>query len=421
MERCSHALQVGLHTVIREARAEIGAPHGVVGLGRARLLEVLMPGHQSGAQGRAGVAGGGLDPDPLEDPFPQQLAVGHAVEGHAAGEAEVGGTGVLVQAAGQLEHDLLGDHLDRGGQIHMELTELRFPLPWRPAEQLVELAAGHPEAAVKLEVAQIQPEGAIGLDVDQVATDRVGVDGLAIGREPHQLVFARIHLEAAVIGEGGIKQPQRMREADLPQRCEPAPLPQPGRSGGPFPHPIHAEHGRFLKGAGVEGGAGVGKVVLREEQLRQAAAVGLGAAFRRRHRGGELLEFLADLGLEEELFLQPHLHRSHEGASPPGRGPQIGFQQPLKGEQRFFVIDNRIQITQTEVLAVQAETHGLGGKGGIVFAAAEALFLGRGQHPIAVNQGGGTVVVIGRDTKDSQVSAVSGFKASLTLGVAWWD
>jgi len=63
----------------------------------------------------------------------------------------------------------------------------------------------------------------------------------------------------------------------------------------------------------------------------------------------------------------------------------------------------------------------LGGKSGIVFATAEALFLGRGKHPVAVNQGGGTVVVIGRDTKDSQVSAVSGFKASLTLGVAWWD
>ena len=43
----------------------------------------------------------------------------------------------------------------------------------------------------------------------------IGVFRLAIGREPHQLVLAGIDLEAGVIGEGGIEQPERVREMQL--------------------------------------------------------------------------------------------------------------------------------------------------------------------------------------------------------------
>ena len=48
-----------------------------------------MPDEQGGAQGAAGVAGGGLDPDVVEGPFAQQPAVGHAVQRHAAGQHQV--------------------------------------------------------------------------------------------------------------------------------------------------------------------------------------------------------------------------------------------------------------------------------------------------------------------------------------------
>ena len=43
----------------------------------------------------------------------------------------------------------------------------------------------------------------------------VGVLRLAIGREPHHLVFAGVHLEAGVIGEGGVQQAERVREMNL--------------------------------------------------------------------------------------------------------------------------------------------------------------------------------------------------------------
>ena len=124
----------------------------------------------------------------------------------------------------------------------MELGELGFAFARRPAEQLVELAAGHAEAAMELEIAQVEPVSAIGLDINQMVFDLIDVLGLAIGGQAHQFVFAGIDLETAVVGEGRIQQPKGMGEVDFPQRLEAAALTKPGRSGGPFTNPIHAKH-----------------------------------------------------------------------------------------------------------------------------------------------------------------------------------
>ena len=58
-----------------------------------------------------------------------------------------------------------------------------------------------------------------------------------------------------------------MGEVDFPQRLEAAALTKPSRGGGPFTNPIHAQHSRRLKGAGIEGSTSVGEVVLTEQQL----------------------------------------------------------------------------------------------------------------------------------------------------------
>ena len=73
-----------------ELRAKVGALHVIhapVGVPLLPLDDV--PGAQGRAQRAAGVAGGRLDPDVVKGAFAQQLAVGHAVQGHAAGQAEV--------------------------------------------------------------------------------------------------------------------------------------------------------------------------------------------------------------------------------------------------------------------------------------------------------------------------------------------
>ena len=73
-----------------------------------------MIGAQGGAQRAAGIAGRGLHPDALEDVRSQQLAVGDAIQRHAAGQAEVFLAGVASDASRQLNHNLFGDGLDRG-------------------------------------------------------------------------------------------------------------------------------------------------------------------------------------------------------------------------------------------------------------------------------------------------------------------
>ena len=68
-------------------------------------------------------------------------------------------------------------------------------------KQLIKAAAGHPQAAMVFEVFQIQPEGAIRFDVDQVCFDCFRINGIAVRGKPHQFVFSRVDLKAAVIRE----------------------------------------------------------------------------------------------------------------------------------------------------------------------------------------------------------------------------
>ena len=122
---------------------------------------------------------------------------------------------VLASVARHAQHDLLGDLLHRGGKIHVPLRELGLRIARRAAEKLVELRRRHGEAGRVIEVALVEPEGAVVLEVDHVVEDEVGVLGLAIGREAHDLVLARIDLEAGVVGEGGVQQAEAVRPADL--------------------------------------------------------------------------------------------------------------------------------------------------------------------------------------------------------------
>ncbi len=63
----------------------------------------------------------------FEGAFAQDLAVGDAIEGHAAGQAEVGNAvGFAARSSGHLQHDLFGDGLDRGGEVHVPLGDLVF-------------------------------------------------------------------------------------------------------------------------------------------------------------------------------------------------------------------------------------------------------------------------------------------------------
>ena len=66
----------------------------------------------------------------------------------------------------------------------------------------------------------IEPEQPSSLRSIEMIEDQAGIFRLAIGREAHHLVLARIDLEAGVVGESRIEQAERMRKVDLACQLE---------------------------------------------------------------------------------------------------------------------------------------------------------------------------------------------------------
>ena len=114
------------------------------------------------------------------------------------------------------KHGLFGDDLDAGGQIHVPLFEGRLGLAGRPTKKLMESSVRHRQALAVVEVAHVEPEAAVRLQIDQVLEDLVAVNRLAVGSQAHQLVFAAVDLEAAIVGERRIQEAQASGE----MRCD---------------------------------------------------------------------------------------------------------------------------------------------------------------------------------------------------------
>src|SRR5690606_17303275 len=105
------AQQLGFDDVLAPAAAERGGAH------RLRGVAEFGGGVEGGAQGGAGVAGGGLDPDTLERALGVEAGVGDAVEGDPAGEGEVGRAGAPVDPAGEVQEDVFEAALHARGEV----------------------------------------------------------------------------------------------------------------------------------------------------------------------------------------------------------------------------------------------------------------------------------------------------------------
>ncbi len=163
-----------------------------------------MPASQSGADRAAGVACGRLNPNPIDSSIANDLAVGDTVERHAAGETQVADAVLAHQRPRQSEHHVIGDRLDRGGDVHMEGGELLVGTAYRLAKKLGKTIIGHGQTGAIIEIRLIEPERTVGLEVDEIREDHILETRLAVRREPHHFVFAGIDLEAGVVGEGRI-------------------------------------------------------------------------------------------------------------------------------------------------------------------------------------------------------------------------
>ena len=297
-----------------------------------------MPSGERRADRAAGVARRRLDPDIAEGSLAQHPAVGDAVERHATGQAQIIGVKLAPCRQRQARDHVLRHFLNRRREVHLALRQRRLGLTRRPAEQRVEALVGHRQAGHVVEIFGVEAERAVGLEVDQMVEDRAGVARLAIRREAHQLVLARVHLEAGVIGERRVEQAERVRKIDLPLRRQPVALAQPHRGRRPFAHTVEAQHGGALEGAGEKGRGGVGLMMLGEEQRRQR--VELPAV----ERG----EFALERRAQVELLLEPKRHRGQKRTEPARRIAQVGLHHALELHPGLVVEDDRVEVLEAQ-------------------------------------------------------------------------
>ena len=97
------------------------------------------------------------------------------------------------------------------------------------------------------EVLEVHPQAAVVPDLKEMIFDGLDVSRLAVGSEPHDLVFAGIHREAGEIGESRVEQPERVRKPHLPQDLERVAASHADGRRCPFPDPVDGDDRRVFE------------------------------------------------------------------------------------------------------------------------------------------------------------------------------
>ena len=152
---------------LREARTQIGALHAVERLSRglALLAELAVIGRQCRTDRTAGISRRGLDPDILKNVMREDFAVCHAVERHAAGQAQIVQASLLARGPRQSKHDLLGKGLYGSRDIHVELGQQFFRRPNGLSKVIAEALTCHRQAGAIIEISLVEPKRSVFLQV----------------------------------------------------------------------------------------------------------------------------------------------------------------------------------------------------------------------------------------------------------------
>src|SRR6266404_3643845 len=225
--------------------------------------------------------------------------------------------------------------------------------------------------------------------------DSIGISGLAIRRQPHHLVFARIHFEAGVIGERRLKQANRVGKVDfLPQVDAMLPA-DPDSRGGPLSDTVHCEDQRFFEWRRIESTRGVALVVLGEQQLALPVKI-------RRSR----FEPLAKKVLLEQLLLDPQRQSHAERSEPARREGEIGLEQPFEFDKRLLVKNDVIKFVESQATLVETITNGIFRIARILLFAGKALFLRRGNNMPVLDQRRSAVMIKGGDPENAHPAPI---------------
>ena len=230
----------------------------------------------------------------------------------------------------------------------MSLVEFAFRRPVGMAEQRVELRIRHAKAGAVVEIVEVEPERPVILEVDEVVEDRVPVDRIAVGCQPHQLVLAGIDLESGIIGESRIEQAQAVGKVDLPLHLQRIAAAHPDGCRRPFADPVHRQDQGVLERRGEEGRGGMAQMVLGEEELALPVEILL-----------DLLQMILQQRFLEQLLPQPERNRHAEAVEAPRRERQIGFQQALELQERLVIEGHVVDIAERDARLLQAERDGI--------------------------------------------------------------
>ena len=148
-------------------------------------------------------------------------------------------------------------------------------------------------------------------------------------------------------------------------------------SGAPFADAVESEDGSFGKGAGEEGTGCVAFVMFEKHQFSPMCST----------------ERVADGAGLMQLFLQPERDSFEEAAKSEGGKGKVCFEQSVKFGQWFFVEGDVVEVAGGETGLFEAAADGLFGKGGVMFATRESLFL-CGCNQTTVDKECGSAVVV---------------------------
>ena len=157
----------------------------------------------------------------------------------------------------------------------MLLLEPGLGIARRRAEQRMEALVRHGQPGAIVEIIEIEAERAVGLEIDQIVANDLLVFRRSVGREPHQLVLARIDLEAGVVGEGGVEEAQAVRKVNLLVDLQVLAFADGNRGGRPFAHAIEREDGSLVERRRVERGGCMAQMMLAEGQAIRPIEIGL--------------------------------------------------------------------------------------------------------------------------------------------------
>ena len=212
-------------------------------------------------------------------------------------------------------------------------------------------------------------------EIDQLIADRVDILRLAVRGEPHQLVLARVDLEAGEVGERRIEQAERMRESRSP-RAASALLPSPIHADVVAHSPTPSMHSTAARSNGLKDRTPTPRATGDARRTTICGKVAsscnpssANSSFTRLFRKSFSLSQTGIAARNERMPLR--------------RIGEVGLEQPLELDERLVVEDDVVDVVERDLAFAQAILDRVGREVGVVLLAREALFL-RGRDDLAV-------------------------------------